>query len=50
MGKWFNYFTVGLWLVALTCPVPHWFSLVAFALPIVMCMLVKWNSYFHGGY
>ena len=27
-----------------------WFAIGAFAFPFVVCMLIKWNSYFHGGY
>ena len=46
----FGYFVMILWAVAIFCPVSHWFAIGVFEFPFVVCILIKANSYFHGGY
>ncbi len=46
----FEHFCMILWIIAIFCPVPHWFAVGAFAFPFVVYTLMKWNNYFHGRY
>ena len=46
----FGHFVMILWAIAFFCPVPHWFAIGASAFPFVVCMLIKWNNYFHDRY
>ena len=50
MVDFFANLTMILWAVSLFCPVPHWFAIFSAFFPFVVCMLMKWNNYFHGRY